>query len=275
MSDERVHRVLRQHVETERLLGVEVVPVDLEAVAAAEPQDDAQGAAHTARVSRRSAAPVSVSTQNPVRPAIVVRPDLPELVSGNAGASLAVLDEEAVRGCTQCELHAGRSQTVFGTGDSAASLMIVGEGPNADDEQAGEPFAGEAGAFLNKQIAAMGLSRDAVYLTHLVKCRPPSNRMPHADEAAACGGFLARQVEIVSPKVILVMGGHAAKLLLGVTESITRVRGQWHAYAGPAGEIPVMATFHPTYLLRAYTPENRKKVWSDLQAVMGALEAGK
>ncbi len=204
--------------------------------------------------------------------AAVMKRDLPATVDGDVVASLRVLDEQAVRGCTQCGLHVGRAQTVFGEGNPAAALMIVGEGPGADEDQSGQPFAGAAGALLDKQLAAMKLSRDAVYLTNVVKCYPPGGRAPTTQEAAACGGVLRRQIEVVSPRVILTVGGPAAKLVLGVTQSITQVRGTWHTYEGPAGSIPVMPTYHPNYLLRAYTPENRRRVWGDLQAVLARLD---
>ena len=127
---------------------------------------------------------------------------------------------------------------------------------------------------LNKQIAAMGLAREQVYITNIVKCRPPNNRAPLRPEIDACWGYLLRQVRIVMPKVIVTLGGPATKSLLETDKGITAIRGVWHNFDGLAPDgpsIPVMPTFHPAYLLRAYTPENRGKVWSDLQAVMKRL----
>jgi len=280
MADPRTTRVLRQHLETERLLGVEAVPADAATLAAA------------ADAARRSVAATPGAT--PSTPRAWAQPPawgggsqpggtplsdlpgtpLPERVAGDAAASLRVLDEQAVRGCTRCGLHAGRTQTVFGAGDPAAALMIVGEGPGAEEDRAGQPFVGAAGEILDKQLAAMKLSREAVYIANVVKCRPPDNRTPSSAEAATCGAYLRAQIEIVSPRVILTVGGPAAKLVLGVTRGITQVRGTWHTYDGPGGPIPVMPTFHPAYLLRAYTPENRRRVWEDLQAVMERLGDG-
>ncbi len=196
---------------------------------------------------------------------------LPDLVAGDAAASLRVLDEQAVSGCTACHLHGGRTQTVFGSGDAHAALMIVGDGPSAEDDHTGQPFMGPAGELLDKQLKAMGLERSGVYLANVVKCRPPDSRAPKADEAAACGAYLKRQIQIVGPRVILTVGGPAAKRVLGVTQNITQVRGQWHRYDGPGGPIPVMPTFDPAYLTRAYTTENRRRVWDDLQAVLARL----
>lgn len=300
MADSRASRVLRQHLDTERLLGVEAVPADAVALAAAAaraaepaqaaappraparwqpPQRRGANAPAAASTPAPTPAPAPASTPAPAGPPLASLPDvpLPDRVAGDAAASLRVLDEQAVRGCTRCGLHAGRTQTVFGSGDPAAALMIVGEGPGADEDRTGQPFAGEAGEFLDKQLSAMKLSRESVYIANVVKCRPPGNRTPSPDEAAACGGYLRRQIEIVAPRVILTVGGPAAKLVLGVSQRITQVRGSWHSYDGPGGPIPVMPTFHPGYLLRAYTPENRRRVWEDLQAVMAKLDetAGK
>ena len=291
-------RVLRQHLETERLLGVEAVPADAAALAAAA--DAARR--NAAATPDAGSAPSPTRWQPPVRdrggrkrhadpattsapaPRPVRRPRrraprsrrcptrrCPSVWRGTRRPRLRVLDEQAVRDCTRCGLHAGRTQTVFGEGDPNAALMIVGEGPGAEEDRTGRPFVGAAGEFLDKQLAAMKLKREAVYIANVVKCRPPNNRTPSADEAATCGAYLRRQIEIVAPRVILTVGGPAAKLVLGVTQGITRVRGNWHTYDGPGGPIPVMPTFHPAYLLRAYTPENRRRVWEDLQAVLAKL----
>ena len=290
-------RVLRQHLETERLLGVEAVPADAAALAEAlrrnaEATPDAGATRAPApwqppvrdrpQRANRPPAPTSAPPRRPASTAgggtptgtpLGALPDtpLPDRVVGDAAASLRVLDERAVRDCTRCGLHTGRTQTVFGEGDPDAALMIVGEGPGAEEDRTGRPFVGAAGEFLDKQLAAMKLKRDAVYIANVVKCRPPNNRTPSSEEAATCGAYLRRQIEIVAPQVILTVGGPAAKLVLGVTQGITRVRGNWHTYDGPGGPIPVMPTFHPAYLLRAYTPENRRRVWEDLQAVLAKL----
>ena len=147
--------------------------------------------------------------------------------------------------------------------------MFVGEGPGADEDRKGEPFVGRAGKKLDEMIASIGLSRDEVYIANIVKCRPPNNRDPERDEIETCVPYLIRQIEAIAPKAIVALGSPAAKTLLGTRTGITRLRGQWHEFRG----IPVMPTFHPAYLLRAYTRENRIKVWEDLKAARERIEA--
>jgi len=170
--------------------------------------------------------------------------------------------------CTRCRLHAGRTHLVFGVGDPRARLMFVGEGPGADEDAQGEPFVGRAGQKLNEMIQAIGLTRRAVYIANVVKCRPPENREPQPDEVLTCSPFLFAQIEAVGPRVIVALGSPAARTLLGIRLGITKIRGTWHTYRG----IPVMPTFHPAYLLRAYTPENRRLVWEDLKAARARMD---
>jgi len=175
---------------------------------------------------------------------------------------LAVL-AETVRGCTRCALHTGRTQTVFARGTGASGLCFVGEGPGADEDAQGFPFVGKAGQLLDRMIEAMGFGRDDVYVCNIVKCRPPENRKPEPEEMAACMPYLAEQLEVLSPEVIVALGATAVQGLFGTSEGITRLRGRWKLYKG---RIPVMPTFHPAYLLR--TPSAKKEVWDDLQAVL-------
>jgi DNA polymerase len=139
----------------------------------------------------------------------------------------------------------------------------VGEGPGVDEDLQGEPFVGKAGQLLDKMIEAMGLSRDEVYVCNVVKCRPPNNRKPELDEMVACRGYLEEQLSLVAPKVIVALGATAVQGLLGTTGGITRLRGNWRLYKG---EIAVMPTFHPAYLLR--TPRAKREVWDDLKEVL-------
>ena len=176
---------------------------------------------------------------------------------------------EAVRGelgeCTRCRLHEGRSRIVFGDGNPQAELMFVGEGPGAEEDRQGLPFVGRAGELLTAMIEkGLGLPRSEVYICNIVKCRPPGNRDPSADEAATCQPFLDGQIDAVRPRVIVSLGKPATRLLLGREVAITRLRGQWQDYRG----IPVMPTLHPAYVLRQYTPENRRAVWDDLRAAL-------
>jgi uracil-DNA glycosylase family 4 len=145
----------------------------------------------------------------------------------------------------------------------------VGEGPGADEDAQGEPFVGAAGRLHDKMVAAMGYHRDDVYICNIVKCRPPQNREPAPNEIAACRPFLDAQIDAVSPKVIVSLGRPATGLLLGRDVSITRVRGTWHDYRGT----PLMPTFHPAFVLRQYTEENRRLVWQDLRAALERANA--
>ena len=189
-------------------------------------------------------------------------------------AALQQIDEQEVKGCTQCSLCQGRTNTVFGEGDPDADLMFVGEGPGNDEDLSGRPFVGRAGELLSKMIAAMGLRREDVFIANVVKCRPPNNRAPRPDEVDARWGYLVRQIRIIQPKVIVTLGNPATHALLDTRVGITRLRGTWQKLAQLAedvGGVDVMPTFHPAYVLRQYTPDNRGKVWSDLQQVMQKL----
>jgi uracil-DNA glycosylase family 4 len=167
-----------------------------------------------------------------------------------------------VRGCQKCALSATRTQTVFARGNPAAELCFVGEGPGADEDAQGEPFVGKAGQLLDRMIAAMGFSRDDVYVCNIVKCRPPNNRKPEPVEMVSCAPFLTEQLALVAPKVIVALGGTAVEGLFGPVGGITRIRGQWKVYRS----VPVMPTFHPAYLLR--NPPAKREAWLDLQAVL-------
>ena len=172
---------------------------------------------------------------------------------------------EALGECTRCRLHEGRSRIVFGDGNPDADLMFVGEGPGAEEDRRGVPFVGRAGELLTSMIEkGLGIARRDVYICNIVKCRPPENRTPLADEASTCRPFLDGQIAAVRPRVIVALGKPAATLLLGREVAITRIRGIWHDYRG----IPLMPTFHPAFILRQYTQENRRAVWSDLKAAL-------
>jgi DNA polymerase len=196
-----------------------------------------------------------------------------ELSAGaaEAGDPIEKLREirEEIGDCTRCKLHAARTNIVFGVGNPRARLMFVGEGPGADEDARGEPFVGRAGRKLDEMIRSIGLEREEVYIANVVKCRPPDNRTPEPDEIATCVPFLFAQIEAIRPKVIVALGAPATKTLLGTRIGITQIRGTW----GTFREIPVMPTFHPAYLLRVYTEENRRKVWDDLKAARAKMDA--
>lgn len=183
-----------------------------------------------------------------------------------AGATTLQDLQVAIQGCLACPLGPGRLKFVFGEGDPRAQLMFVGEGPGRDEDLQGRPFVGKAGELLDKMIGALGLRRDQTYIANVVKCRPPDNRTPAPEEARACLGYLQRQIELIRPAVIVTLGATPLRELVGVSEGITRVRGQWKRVVVGGREIPVMPTFHPAYVLRQYTQDVRRAVWEDLQA---------
>ncbi|MFP3927484.1 MAG: uracil-DNA glycosylase, partial [Desulfobacteraceae bacterium] len=191
-------------------------------------------------------------------------------VQAAAPDQAASLEElrERLGECRRCSLHAGRNAMVFGEGDPGADLVFVGEGPGREEDRAGKPFVGEAGGLLTRIIEAMGLTRGEVYICNVVKCRPPKNRDPRAEEIQACLPFLRRQIELIDPKVICTLGRVAGRELLGREFSMSRDRGRWWRYLG----IPVMPTFHPAYLLR--NEEAKKPVWEDVKKIMKVLGLG-
>jgi DNA polymerase len=176
--------------------------------------------------------------------------------------------EAAVRDCRLCGLCETRTQTVFGTGERKARLMVIGEAPGAEEDRRGEPFVGRAGQLLNSMLAAAGFERSQVYIANVLKCRPPDNRDPGALEAAQCLPYLRRQIELVGPAAILCVGRIAAQRLLGREEPLARMRGQVHEFGG----VPVVVTYHPAYLLRS--PTEKRKAWIDLKLVLGVLARG-
>jgi uracil-DNA glycosylase len=169
--------------------------------------------------------------------------------------------------CTRCKLHAlGRRQVVFGVGNPHAELMFVGEAPGADEDLQGEPFVGRAGQLLTKIIEAIGLTRADVYIANVIKCRPPGNRNPEPDEVATCEPFLAEQIALIKPRVIVALGTFAAHALLKTDTPISRLRGRVHDFRGGAKLIP---TFHPAFLLRS--PDRKRDVWEDMKKVRAIL----
>ncbi len=172
---------------------------------------------------------------------------------------------EALGDCQRCKLSATRTHLVFGDGNPEADLLFVGEGPGQDEDIQGKPFVGKSGQLLTKMITAMGLSRERVYIANIIKCRPPKNRNPEADEIAACSPFLDQQIAAIAPKVICALGAFAAQTLLKTDTKISAMRGRFQDLNG----IQVLPTFHPAYLL--HNPGQKGKVWEDLQKVMAVL----
>jgi DNA polymerase len=201
-------------------------------------------------------------------------PAVPEAALVTAGVSAqadphTLADLRQLLGdCQRCNLAATRTRLVFGVGSPQARLLFVGEAPGVDEDRQGEPFVGEAGAILNRIIEAMGLKREQVYICNVLKCRPPANRHPHKDEIETCTPYLAQQIRVIGPELIVALGTSAAQTLLQNKEPISQLRGQFHSYLG----IPVMPTFHPSFLL--HHKDNKQHywdVWNDMVQVLGRL----
>ena len=172
--------------------------------------------------------------------------------------------QKRVAACIRCDLHKGRTQTVFGTGDPGADWLLIGEAPGAEEDRQGKPFVGRAGRLLNAMLEAIGLDRDRVYIANILKCRPPNNRDPRPDEVLECEQYLQQQIALIRPKIILALGRIAAQNLLRIEIPIGRMRGQRYEYGD--AKIPVVVTYHPAYLLRS--PKEKRKSWQDLQLAM-------
>ena len=199
-------------------------------------------------------------------------------MAGPAGASLATTEagtasgvleaiDSQVRACRKCELHRTRTQTVFGVGRPGVECMFIGEAPGAEEDARGEPFVGRAGKLLDAMLAAIGLGRGDVYIANIVKCRPPGNRDPHADEIATCSGYLKRQIEAVAPRLLIAAGRVAAQALLSTTKPIGRLRGRAYRYG--EDRLPVLVMYHPAYFLRS--PLEKRKAWEDLVQLRSML----
>jgi len=194
----------------------------------------------------------------------------PDLEDGSSPEEALRRIADEVAKCTRCpELVANRTKTVPGQGSPYARLVFIGEGPGADEDVQGLAFVGRAGQLLTKMIEGIGMTRDEVFIANVVKCRPPGNRNPLPEEEANCAPYLARQLEIIRPKVIVALGGVATKCLLQTNDGITRLRGRFYPYKGAQ----LMPTFHPAYILRNYTKDTRQKVYADLLKAKAALSA--
>lgn len=260
-----------------RLLGVDFLP--LAAASAAAGREVARGSAPGAWArSERASEGSAVGGAAEVKAA-----GAPRAGGDDRAAALDALRQRYERDAPHQHFTTAHTCIVFGDGSPEARLMFVGEAPGAEEDKQGVPFVGRAGQLLNRMIDAMGLSREQVYIANVLKTRPPGNATPTTEEARLCAPYLYGQIGIIRPQVIVTLGLPATRLLLDSNESMGRLRGRWHTFRVPAGhegiipagaasvEIPVMPTYHPAFLLRSYTKENRHKVWSDLQQVMERL----
>jgi uracil-DNA glycosylase len=268
-------RQLRAYLEALRAWGVQHVPGDraLEPKVrnSGLPKDGTRGTLHPPqstevfmasegnppRSTPAAESPLSQSTQEAPLP-LEGHPD------PLSGLSLSEL-EAVAKQCTQCRLHHGRTHVVFGVGNPHAELMFAGEAPGRDEDLQGEPFVGRAGQLLTRIIEAIGMRRQDVYIANVIKCRPPNNRNPEADEIARCEPYLVRQIELVKPRLIVALGTFAAQTLLKTKLPISQLRGRFHTYHG----VKLMPTFHPAFLLR--NPERKRAVWEDMQVVQREL----
>lgn len=275
-TPEELTRQVRQHLASLRAAGVEWLPK--------APESSSQLIKSPTSMTSALSVPLPQPPPTPALPRNATSlfaeqdqpkpsPEIPAMTPSNETPSLSPdqrrhelqLVAEKVSGCTRCaELASTRTQTVFGVGPLDPDLCFIGEAPGADEDAAGEPFVGAAGQLLNRIIAACNMKREEVYICNILKCRPPGNRTPLANEAANCREYLDRQLEMVRPKFICALGSTAAQYLLGTTQSIGKLRGRFHDYKG----IPVICTYHPAYLLPHRNPDKKKDVWEDMKKLM-------
>jgi DNA polymerase len=245
------HDELRQYLEFYKDLGVKNLYVREKAAAQASETPVAVPIVAVPRVE-------AVKVLPPVLPGLAPEDD-----------TLAKILED-IGDCKRCRLHEARHKIVFGSGNEEARLVFVGEGPGADEDAQGFPFVGRAGQLLTQMIdgtakkEGINITRQDVYICNVVKCRPPENRTPQPDEMEICGQFLFRQLSAIRPKAICALGSTAAKAVLGTKDGVMKLRGKWHKWR----DIPVMVTYHPSYLLRPYNQDAKKEAWEDLKAVL-------
>ncbi|GJM17905.1 MAG: hypothetical protein DHS20C14_01180 [Phycisphaeraceae bacterium] len=282
MDRDRANRILTQQAESARFLGVDFIPIGAGAYADAPELVAAEPApTHEEPGTPRGSGGRTPSAYVPI-----------EIPEGELAAEQAqqLLDEVRARyerDAPHKHFVTDHHNIVFGEGDPRAGLMFVGEAPGETEDQTGRPFVGKAGQLLEKMIVAMGLSRERVYICNVLKTRPPNNQTPTLEEAELCAPYLLDQIRVVQPSVIVTLGLPATRLLLGVSDTMRALRGRFHEFppqadglgqgvywkGAPVRTTQVMPTYHPAYLLRSYTPENRRKVWADLKLVMDRLAA--
>lgn len=303
---DRARRIVAQHAATSRLMGADFVPCyrtsDLDVAAfdddavASETKSEARSvefgepvhvAAHaepkplqlqaqTATTSRAlfeaKPMPISASESSPAAAAVAVKRDASR-TAADVERDLAQIRADYERDAPHRAFVTHFTNIVFGEGNPLARIMFVGEAPGEEEDKTGRPFVGRAGQLLEKMIIGMGLKRSDVYIANILKTRPPNNATPTIDECMICMPYIARQIAAIRPEAIVTLGLTSTKALLKTDQTMSRLRGVWTSYQTVDGVlIPVMPTFHPAYVLRAYTDENRSKVWSDLKMVLQRLD---
>ncbi len=279
-----VHAVLARF---DRALGLDVSPRPLHGSSDSSGVTEPRTAVHVkdvahvptdarAVVAAPAGARVQVAAPAGVRDARVAATSLaPAGSREERRARLAEIESRHAATCQLCAGSGAKGKLVFGEGAPDAEIMFVGEVPGEPEERAGRPFMGPAGEKLDEMIRAMGLTRADVYIASVIKSRLPGDRAPTPEDIAACGPYLLEQVLAVQPRVLVTLGGPATKWICGVDAGISRIRGTWQSWTPPAGascpSIPVMPTYHPSYVLRTYTRQVRAEVWSDLRAVLARI----
>lgn len=258
MSAAELARMARQHASSLQAGGIEWLPTNLHL--------DVGSDIDVEQVTTTSPSRQATSMTKPIEQAGLASTMSQSLSTDQKRIQLQLMDQKEVQSCVKCtELVRNRTRTVFGVGNIDTELVFVGEAPGADEDKAGEPFVGAAGQLLNKIIAACNLKREEIYICNVLKCRPPGNRQPLADEVTHCRGFLERQLSIIQPRFICCLGLVAAQTVLNSTTPIGKLRKQIHEYQG----MKVVATYHPAYLLR--NPNAKKDVWDDMKMMMAAM----
>lgn len=283
MDNDRARRLVRLHAATSRLLGVDFVPSYRSSARPAGVELEAKPApAEAGSAPRATLMSAQGGADDDASPATG-----PERAAGrtaeadghgadaeraSAGEALEALRRRYEREAPHASFDTTFTNIVFGEGDPRARLVFIGEAPGEDEDLTGRPFVGRAGQLLDKMIVAMGLRREQVYICNVLKTRPPGNRTPTPAETLACKPYLLEQLSIVRPDAAVLLGACATHAVLDTTDPIGRLRGRWWSFRDARGrEVPAMPTYHPAYLLRSYTEENRLKVWSDLKAAMTRL----
>lgn len=289
--------LLAQHAKTTQLLGVDFLPLGNPPPSHFQSQFEnhptskpiPEPPAHPQPDSTIEPKPIhdfAPTPQTPPTPKISITTDTTSIRAAHESLTdpqqkLDALQEKYTQDAPHANFTTSFTNTVFGQGNPAADLMFIGEAPGQQEDQSGLPFVGPAGQLLDKMILAMGLSRESVYITNVLKTRPPNNATPTRDEALACAPYLYEQIRIINPKVIVTLGLPATHLLLDTTQPMRAMRGHFHSFP-PASlsqtnlpTIDLMPTYHPAFLLRAYTQDNRAKVWSDLTQVIEKLGLSK
>lgn len=269
MDRQRLARIVRQNLTADGLLGLSFLPVRPGRPTTPPPPStpDLPAAPSPTPPVRQNAAASQPTAETDMSNELFTSPMTGAALSAEEKRERLAKLEAQVAQCTKCALWRTRTQTVFARGSEQAPIVFVGEAPGEDEDAQGKPFVGRAGKLLDRIITAMKLREDEYYICNILKCRPPNNRTPAPDEVSLCWPYLQQQLDILAPQVIVALGAPAAHTLLNTRIGIGKLRGTWHQYEG----VKVMPTYHTAYLLRAYTPENRRKVWEDMQKVMAAI----